>query len=163
LAHLTTEQNGYTISTDPARLDLVAVHAFLTRSYWAAGIPMDTVRRAAEHSLCFGIYRGDEQVGFARVVTDRSTFGYLADVYVLEAHRGVGLGKWLVQTILDHPDLQGVRRLMLVTRDAGPLYAQFGFETPAEPSGIMHIRWTNRYLGSSPSGSTSRADSHAAG
>jgi len=152
LEHVTAEYDGYTISTDPARLDLVAVHAFLTRSYWAAGISLEIVERSAEHSLCFGVYRGAEQVGFARVITDLATFGYLADVYILDAHRGRGLGKWLIRTILDHPGLRGLRRLMLVTRDAGPLYSQFGFVAPDEPSGIMHIRRRNLYAGG---GSTS--------
>jgi GNAT superfamily N-acetyltransferase len=142
---IATERDGYIISTDPHRLDIVAIHAFLTQSYWAAGVPIDVVRKSAEHSLCFGVYRGDEQVGFARVITDRATFAYLADVYVLDAHRGKGLGVWLIETILGHPELQTLRRFMLVTRDAGELYRKFGFETPDEPSGIMHIRWRDRY------------------
>jgi len=145
----------YTISTDPARLDLAAVHAYLSRSYWAAGIPFDVVERAAANSLCFGLYCerevGDagavreEQVGFARAITDRATFAYLADVYVLEAHRGQGLAKWLVGFILEHPELQGLRRFMLVTRDAAGLYAPFGFRPPEEPSGIMQIRRPDVY------------------
>jgi GNAT superfamily N-acetyltransferase len=144
--HYTAEQGGYVLSTDPARLDLVAVHAYLTRSYWAAGIPLEVVRRAAAHSLCFGVYdAGGGQVGFARLITDRATFAYLADVYVLEAHRGRGVGRWLVATLLAHPDVQGVRRLMLVTRDAAGLYARHGFAPPAEPSGIMQIRRANPY------------------
>jgi GNAT superfamily N-acetyltransferase len=141
-------RDAYTISTDPARLDLAAVHAYLTRSFWAAGIPLETVRRSAAHSLCFGVYDeggGGEQVGFARVITDRATFAYLADVYVLEAHRGRGVGGWLVETILAHPELQGLRRFMLVTRDAASLYARAGFERPAEPSGIMQIRRSDVY------------------
>ncbi len=137
--------NGYMISTDPDRIDLVAVHAYLTRAYWSAGIPIETVRRAAAHSLCFGVYRDDEQVGYARAITDRATFAYLADVYVLEAHRGQGLGKWLIEQILAHPDLQDLRRFMLVTRDAAGLYAPYGFQTPVAPSGIMQIRRTNPY------------------
>lgn len=126
--HFVAEHNGYTISTDPVRLDFVAVHAYLTRSYWAAGIPMETVRRSAAHSLCFGVYQGADQIGFARVITDHTTFGYLADVYVLEEHRGRGVGKWLVETILAHPDIQGLRRLMLSTRDAAGLYTRYGFQ-----------------------------------
>src|SRR5579862_7962858 len=139
VAPFALERDGYAISTDPGRLDLVAIHAFLSRSYWAAGIPLETVQRAVEHSLCFGVYRGAVQVGFARVITDRATFGYLADVYVLDEHRGAGIGKWLVETILSHPDLQGLRRLMLVTRDASGLYARFGFEPPAEQIGRAHV------------------------
>lgn len=139
------ERNGYLISTDPTRLDLVAVHAYLARSYWAAGIPFEVVRRAAEHSFCFGVYHGGEQIGFARVITDRATFGYLADVYVLQEHRGMGIGKWLVETVLAHPDLQGLRRFMLVTRDAAGLYTRYGFQPPEEPSGILQIRKPNPY------------------
>ena len=96
-------------------------------SYWAPGIPRATVERAIQHSLCFSLLHGTQQVGFARVITDRTTFAYLADVYVLEAHRGKGLAKWLVATILQHADLQGLRRFMLATRDAHGLYSQFGF------------------------------------
>ncbi|MEP6989581.1 MAG: GNAT family N-acetyltransferase [bacterium] len=130
----------YMLSTEHARLDVEAIHAFLARSYWAKGIPLATVRRSVEHSLCFGLYdAGNTQAGFARVVTDRATFAYLADVYVLEAHRGRGLGRWLVSSVLAHPALQGLRRIMLVTRDADMLYAPFGFRAPTEPSGIMHI------------------------
>lgn len=145
MPHLVVERDGYTISTDPDRLDLTAVHAFLTRSYWAKGVPLTIVQRSVANALCFGVYRERRQIGFARVITDRATFGYLADVYILEEHRGKGLGEWLVATVLQHPDLQSVRRLMLVTRDAGPLYARFGFAAPAEPSGIMQIRWPDRY------------------
>ena len=137
--HIERSRGPYTISTDPARLDLDAVHAFLDRSYWAAGIPAEVVRRAAAHSLCFGLYHGTEQIGFARVITDRATFAYLADVYVLEAHRGQGLAEWLMEVILAHPALQGLRRFLLVTRDAHGLYARFGFEVPADASGIMQI------------------------
>jgi GNAT superfamily N-acetyltransferase len=139
----------YAISADPARLDLVAVHAFLSRSYWAAGIPFGVVRRAAEQSICFGVYRAsggaEEQVGFGRVVTDRATFAYLADVYILEAHRGRGLAKRLVTEILAHPELQGLRRWMLVTRDAQGLYAQFGFKPPSPSEHVMQLRRPDPY------------------
>ncbi len=145
MEHVTRERDGYSISTDPALLDLHAVHAYLTRSYWAAGIPLEMIQRAAAHSLCFGVYHANKQVGFARVITDYATFAYLADVYLLEAHRGRGVGKWLVETILAHPAVQGVRRLMLVTRDAMDLYARYGFQPPSEPSGIMQIRHANPY------------------
>ena len=118
--------NGqYSIST--GRIDLDAVHAFLSRSFWAEGIPKDLVARAASNSVCFSLFDGPSQVGFARVVTDRATFAYLCDVYVLESHRGRGLGKWLIETVMDHPDLQGLRRFLLVTRDAHGLYARHGF------------------------------------
>jgi GNAT superfamily N-acetyltransferase len=162
-AHVTARRDGYAISTDPARLDLHAVHAYLTRSYWATGIPIDVVRRAAANSLCFGLYRGDEQVGFARVITDRATFAYLADVYVLEAHRGRGLGRWLVAQVLAHPDVQNLRRFMLVTRDAAGLYAPHGFEPPVEPSGIMQIRRPNPYAPPVSSAAVEGRDAAAGG
>jgi GNAT superfamily N-acetyltransferase len=130
----------YEISTDPQRLDLDAVHAWLTRSYWSPGIPREVVARAAANSLCFGLHHATQgQVGYARVVTDRASFAYLCDVYVLEDHRGQGLSKWLLETILGHPDLQGLRRFMLATRDAHGLYAQFGFTPLAAPDRMMEI------------------------
>ena len=142
---LTWTRDAYTVSTDPARLDPVAIHAYLTTSYWARGIPLATVERSLGHSLCFGLFHGGSQVGFARMITDRATFAYLADVYVLEAHRGQGLSVWLMECILGHPDLQGLRRLMLATRDAHALYARFGFATPAQPEMLMEIRRPNAY------------------
>src|SRR5207244_7159698 len=108
-----------TVSDDPRRLDMGAVHRFIAQeSYWARGISDALLGRALENSLCFGLYWGERQIGFARVVTDRATFGYLCDVFVDQAHRGAGLGKWLVKCVLEHPDLQGLRRICLVTRDA---------------------------------------------
>jgi GNAT superfamily N-acetyltransferase len=130
-------RDGYLISTDASMLDLEVVHAYLSRSYWAAGVPEDVVRRSIENSLCFGVYRGEEQAGFARVVTDRATFAYLADVFVLEEHRGRGIGKWLVEVILSHPDLQGLRRWMLATRDAHDLYRRYAFTELARPGIFM--------------------------
>lgn len=119
---------GYEVSHDPARLDLGVIHAFLAQdSYWAKGIPRDMVERSVAHSLCFGVYREGAQVGFARIVTDRATFALFADVFVLEAHRGKGLSKWLLQAVIAHPDLQGLRRMLLLTSDAHELYRQFGF------------------------------------
>ena len=138
-------RDGYTISTDVQRLDLQAIHAYLTQSYWSPGVPVDIVQRAIANSLCFGVYQGDDQVGFARVVTDRATFAYLADVYVLEAHRGKGLSKWLLETIIAHPDLRGLRRFMLATRDAHALYARFGFTPLANPARMMEIRNEDAY------------------
>jgi GNAT superfamily N-acetyltransferase len=129
----------YTISTDRTRFDVVAIHAFLSRSYWSPGIPRATVERAIANSLAFGVFHGVEQVGFARVITDRTTFAYLADVYILEGHRGQGLGKRLIETILAHEDLQGLRRFMLATRDAHALYAGFGFKALAAPDRLMEI------------------------
>ena len=132
-------RGGYMVSTDPARLDINAIHAYLTQSYWSPGVTREVVERAAAHSLCFGLYHGDAQVGFARVVSDHATFAYLCDVYVLEAHRGQGLSKWLMQVIAAHPALQGLRRFMLGTKDAHGLYAQFGFTPLANPARLMEI------------------------
>jgi GNAT superfamily N-acetyltransferase len=129
----------YEISTRPERLDVAVIHAFLTQSYWSPGIPRSVVERAIRNSLCFGLYWKSGQVGFARIVTDKATFAYLADVFVLEAHRGKGLSKWLMQVIVDHEDLQGLRRFLLGTRDAHGLYKQFGFDELASPSRMMEI------------------------
>jgi GNAT superfamily N-acetyltransferase len=130
----------YEISTDPARLDHDLVHRFLSReAYWARGIPRDVVDRCIEHSLCFGVYRGAEQVGFARVVTDRAAIAYLGDVFVVPGHRGRGLGKWLVEAVMAHPDLRGLRRFMLGTEDAHSLYERFGFRALAHPERMMEI------------------------
>lgn len=142
---LERHRDGYTVSTDPARLDLVAVHAFLTTSYWSPGIPFDAVARAVRGSLCFGLYGGAEQVGFARAVTDRATFAYLCDVYVLDAHRGRGLGDWLVRTAVAHPDLQGLRRFLLATRDAHGLYERIGFRPLAKPESFLEIHRPDVY------------------
>jgi GNAT superfamily N-acetyltransferase len=127
----------YTISTDPDRLHLDVVHGFLTQSYWAEGISREVVQRSIAYSLPFGLYKGARQVGFARIITDRATFAYLADVFVLDDLRGQGLGKWLIETIGAHPDLQGLRRWVLFTRDAHGLYRQFGFDTPPSPASLM--------------------------
>jgi GNAT superfamily N-acetyltransferase len=132
--------NTYDISTDPSRLQLDAIHAYLTRSYWSPGVPRDVVARAIANSMCFGLYLGEAQVGFARIVTDKASFAYLADVYVLEEHRGQGLSKRLIETIQAHPDLQGLRRFLLATRDAHALYAQFGFRPLAAPERMMEVR-----------------------
>jgi GNAT superfamily N-acetyltransferase len=113
------------------------VHEYLTHSCWARGIPLATVQRSIKNSLCFGIYRQREQVGFARVITDRATFAYLADVFVLEAWRGQGLAKWLMECIVAHSDLQRLRRWSLVTRDAHELYRRFGFAELKTPEGWM--------------------------
>jgi GNAT superfamily N-acetyltransferase len=131
----------YTITTDPARVDLAVVHGFLTTCYWAKGIPLELVRRSIEHSLAFSVYDGDRQVGFARVITDYATFAYLGDVFVLESHRGRGLSKWLMEVVVAHPQLQGFRRWVLLTRDAHGLYRQFGFAAVAAPERYME-RWT---------------------
>lgn len=136
-----TDSAAYEISTEPARIDVTAVHAYLTRSYWSPGIPIDIVRRAIANSLCFGIYeaRGGAQVGFARVVTDHATFSYLCDVYVLEEHRGHGLGKRMMREVMAHPALTGARRVMLATRDAHGLYQQTGFGEAGGAGNLMEI------------------------
>ena len=135
--HASWHDHGFEVSTDPARIDAGAVHRFLSTSYWAAGIPLEVVERSLRHSLCFGLHQGAVQIDLARVVTDRATFAYLCDVYVLEAWRGRGLGRWLVRCVWSHPDLQGLRRRSLVTRDAHPLYAPSGFTALAHPDRHM--------------------------
>lgn len=147
---LTYRQGDYEISTDPARLDLGVIHGFLAGSYWAKGVPLGVVERSVEHSLCYGVYHESGQVGFARVITDYATFAYLADVFVVEAHRGRGLSKWLVATILAHPELQGLRVWMLATRDAHGLYARFGFAPLDSPDRVMRIARPDFYLQSEP-------------
>lgn len=142
---IVTHRDEYTITTDPRRFDLAAIHTFLTRSYWSPGVPLAIVERAVSNSLSFGLLYGDEQVGFARVVTDKATFAYLADVYVLETHRGRGLSKWLLEVIQSHEDLQGLRRFLLATKDAHGLYTQFGFKELGYPSRMMEIVNPNAY------------------
>ncbi len=127
----------YLISTDAARLDLNVIHRFLRESYWASGIPLEVVKRSIEYSLSFGLYHEDRQMGFARVITDHATFAYVCDVFVLESYQGQGLGTWLMQVIMEHPDLQGLRRWVLATRDAHELYRKFGFAGLARPEGWM--------------------------
>jgi GNAT superfamily N-acetyltransferase len=127
-----------TISTDPAQLDLALIHGFLSQeSYWAPNVPLAVVQRAIANSLCFGLYRDQRQLGFARVITDKATFGYLADVFIVSSHRGQGLGRRLIDAVLAHPELQGLRRFMLATRDAHPLYQKFGFTAPRRPELLM--------------------------
>ena len=129
----------YEISCDPARLDIDAIHEFLSGSYWAAGIPRSVVERALANSLCFGVYRDGQQVGLARVITDRATFAYLSDVYILPEHRGQGLAKRVLAEVFEHPELQGLRRMLLFTRDAHTLYAKFGFTPLAHPERVMDL------------------------
>ena len=126
--HYEVVKDDYIISTDPAKLDVDMIYNYLSKeSYWAQGIPRATVEKSVANSLCFGLYKNDKQIGFARLVTDKATFAYLADVFVLDEHRGQGLSKWLMQTIHAHPELQTLRRWMLGTRDAYGLYEQFGW------------------------------------
>jgi GNAT superfamily N-acetyltransferase len=131
------DEGGFTIDTDKARLQLETIHRFLSESYWAKGVPLDVLRRAIEGSLCFGVYDGNEQIGFARVISDYATFAYLADVFVQESHRGCGLAGRLMNAVVSHPQLQGLRRWMLATRDAHGLYAKFGFSPIAAPERFM--------------------------
>lgn len=145
-------RDGFLLTTDPARVDLAVVHAYLVDSYWAKGIPFDMVRRSVEHSLNFSVWRDAEgteperQVAFARVVTDRATFAYVGDVFVLETWRGRGLSRWLMETIVAYPELQGLRRWSLLTRDAHSLYAKVGFTPLASPDRWME-RWTPNAYG----------------
>lgn len=146
-------RDQYTISTDKSRLDLSVIHHFLTNSYWAKGIPLEIVQKAVEHSFCFGVYDGTAQIGFARIITDYATFAYLADVFILESHRGQGLSKWLISCIISHPELQGLRRFMLATRDAHELYRNYaGFQNLSAPERWMEITRPNIYQQSSVEG-----------
>ena len=140
---------GYRLSFD--EIDAVAAHAFLTKAYWCEGIPLALIERAIQHSLCIALHAdGAGRVGFGRVVTDRTTFAYLCDVYVLEDHRRQGLADWMVQSLLAHPDLQGLRRFMLFTRDAHPLYARHGFKALATPDRGMEVVRPGIYLTAQP-------------
>jgi GNAT superfamily N-acetyltransferase len=131
---------GFEISSDPSRLDLDVIHGFLSTSYWAQGRTRETVDRALRNSICVGTYRQGRQAGFGRIVTDRAVFAYLADIFVLPEYRGQGLGKTLVRAMLDHPDIRGLPAVLLRTRDAHGLYAQFGFEPAARPEELMSLR-----------------------
>lgn len=143
--HHLWSQGDYEISTDPARIDVALVHEFLTNSYWAKGIPLETVQLSIENSIPFGVYHGRQQVGFARVISDLATFAYLADVFILPSHRGRGLSLWLMECIVSHPDLQGLRRWMLATQDAHGLYARFGFTPLKSPGSWMEIHRPDVY------------------
>lgn len=135
----------FSISTDKSKLDLSTIHNFLKTSYWARNIPLSVIEKSIKQSLCFGVYEGEKQVGFARVITDYATFAYLTDIFILEAYRRRGLAKWLVECILEHPELQGFRRWLLGTKDAHKLYAQYGFQSLAKPDFYMEIVNSNVY------------------
>lgn len=138
--------SDYTINDDKTKLNLEVIHRFLSQdAYWCKNIPIKIVQRSIENSLCFGVYLGDDQVGFARVITDQATFGYLADVFILPEHRGKGLSKQLVAFIMAYPALQGLRRMMLVTFDAHGLYEQFGFKPIDMPENTMSIKAFTEY------------------
>ena len=133
-------QGEYEIDTDKRRLDIAGIHRFLSNeSYWAQNRSLEQTLTAIENSLCFGVYKGREFAGFARVISDRATFAYIGDVFILDGHRGKGLSKWLMKIIVEQPDMQGLRRWLLATRDAHSLYAQFGFVSLAHPD-----RWMER-------------------
>ena len=139
-------KNNFCISTNKLKLDINVVHNYLsTQSYWAKNIPINVVKKSIEGSICFGVYDNDLQIGFARVITDQATFAYLADVFILENYRGQGLSKWLMQTILACPSLQGLRRFLLATKDAHGLYAQFGFVPLLHPERMMGLSQFNAY------------------
>ncbi len=141
-----SSRGRFIISTDPARLDVDFIHDYLAhKSYWAAGIPRAVVERSLRFSLCFGMYDGLRQIALARVITDHATYAYLCDVFVDEHYRGQGLGVWLVDCVLAHPDLQGLRRFTLGTRDAHDLYRKFGFSAPEKPQNLMEKHWPNVY------------------
>lgn len=137
--HIEHRKDGFVLSTDPARLDLDVIHGFLAESYWAKGIPRETAARSIENSLCFGVYANGKQVAFARIVSDFATYAYLGDVFVIEEYRGKGLGKWMMECIRQHPQLQDLRRWTLLTRDAHGLYEQFGFTPLAKPDRYMEL------------------------
>lgn len=132
-------KEDFLISTDRARLNIKLIHRFLTDSYWAKNIPYTAVEKSINHSLCFGVYHTNQQVGFARVISDYATFAYLADVFILEEYRGRGLSRWLMEYIFHHPELQNLRRWTLVTRDAHELYRKFGFTGLQKPERYMEI------------------------
>jgi GNAT superfamily N-acetyltransferase len=139
-------KDDYEIDDDTARLDLDVIHGFLATSYWAEGVPRDVVERSVAGSLNLGLYHGGRQVGLTRVVTDRATFAWVADVFVLPEHRGRGLGHWMIETMLAHPDLAGLRRFVLVTSDAHQVYAESGFAPLADPGRYMEISHPAREL-----------------
>jgi GNAT superfamily N-acetyltransferase len=140
-------RGDYTVSDDIERLDRALIHSYLAHdSYWARGVPKPVVDRSIDHSLNFGLYDREHQIGYARVITDRATFGFLRDVFVVEPARGLGLGSWLVEVLLAHPDLQGLRRVMLATRDAHGLYQRFGFAPLRRPDRFLSIEHPSKEL-----------------
>jgi N-acetylglutamate synthase-like GNAT family acetyltransferase len=132
-------KDGFIITTEKEKLDIDLIHSFLNRTYWAEGISKETIKRSIEGSLCFGVFENDKQVGFARMITDKATFAYLADVFIIEEYRGRRLSKWLMEVIMSHSDLQGLRRMILATKDAHGLYKQFGFTPLINVDRWMHI------------------------
>jgi len=133
----TATKNEYIISDDKTKIDIDYVHSFLTKSYWSPGVSIDVVKRALKGSICFGVYTGTKQIGYARVITDQATFAWIADVFINENYRHKGLAKWLIETMLAHPALQGLRRILLATKDAHKLYEQCGFIALSNPERFM--------------------------
>ena len=138
-------KDDYTVTTDKEKIDIPFVHRFLSQSYWAENIPLEVVERSIQGSLCFAVFHRQNQIGFARVITDEATFAYLADVFIDERYRGKGLSKWLMEHIMSYPSLQGLRRFMLATRDAHGLYGQFGFTPLTHAERWMHIQKPDVY------------------
>ncbi|GAB0157467.1 GNAT family N-acetyltransferase [Chryseobacterium sp. Alg-005] len=146
MTDITLYKGKFCLSTDKTKLDIDSIHQFLsTKAYWALNIPKDKVQTSIQNSLCFGVYIDEKQIGFAKIISDFSTIAYLGDVYILEEYRGIGLSKWLIETIMAHPDLQGLRRWILLTGDAHGLYRQFGWTDIAEPSKWMELYNKNIY------------------
>ena len=138
--------SGYKFSSDTNEMDVSVIHGYISRSYWAKNIPLPTMKKAIDNSLCFGVFTDSgEQVAFARMVTDSATFAYLADVFVLEEHRGRGISKWIMKNIIEHPNLQGIRRMALATSDAHGLYKEFGFKALNSPESFMELHQPDVY------------------
>lgn len=145
---ITINQGDYLISTDKSKIDVLAIHDFLTNhSYWAKNIPLETVKHSVENSLCFGLFHQDAQIGFARVISDFATIAYLGDVYVLHEYRKKGLSKWLIELVMQHPDLQRLRRWVLLTADAHKLYEKYGWKPVEKPERYMEVVNPNVYGG----------------
>ena len=142
---MTIAKNQFTITTEKEKFDIEFIHSFLTRSYWAEGISKEVIKRSIEGAMCFGLFENDKQIGFARMITDKATFAYLADVFIIEEYRGRGLSKWLMEVIMSHPSLQGLRRMMLATKDAHGLYEKFGFTALNNVDRWMQINDPNIY------------------
>lgn len=137
---ITAHRDEFSISNDKAKLDIDAIHEFLsTKAYWSLNIPKEKVQTAIQNSLCFGVYHNEKQIGFARVVSDFSAIAYLGDVFILEEYRGKGLSKWLIENIMKHPNLQGLRRWILLTADAHELYRKFGWTDIEDPTKWMNV------------------------
>ena len=137
MENITASKGDYIITTDRSKFDIHAIHDFLSHAYWSKDIPFDTVKRSIENSLCFGVFHDEKHIGFARIITDYATIAYLGDVYILPEHRGHGLSKWLMEQVTSHPELQGLRRWILATRDAHKLYEQFGWTALSKPDRFM--------------------------